>query len=126
MKAEEFGKYIRELRKQRNLTIRQLELYSGVSNSYLSQLENGKRGIPSAEILKKLSGPLNITQNELMIAAGYIDEDEEKDLDYYKKKISKEFPDIDLMFKDLNSLTAEDLREVYEYIKFKMSQKKDK
>ena len=61
-----------------------------------------------------------------MIAAGYIDEDEEKDLDYYKKKISKEFPDIDLMFKDLNSLTAEDLREVYEYIKFKMSQKKDK
>ncbi|MBS4201857.1 helix-turn-helix transcriptional regulator [Bacillus sp. FJAT-49732] len=80
MKVEEFGEYIKKFRKQRNLTIRQLELYSGVSNSYLSQLENGKRGIPSAEILKKLSGPLDVPQNELMIAAGYIDDDGEKEL----------------------------------------------
>ena len=48
------------------------------------------------------------------------------ELEHYKNKISTEFPDIDLMFKDLESLTAEDMKEVYEYIKFKMSQKKDK
>ncbi|MGX8791695.1 helix-turn-helix domain-containing protein [Oceanobacillus sp. M60] len=47
-----------------------------------------------------------------------------KRLDYYKEKIAKEFPDVDLMFKDLESFTAEEMKEVYEYIKFKKSQKK--
>ncbi|WP_346206781.1 helix-turn-helix transcriptional regulator [Caldifermentibacillus hisashii] len=74
MKAEEFGKYIKELRAKRELTIRQLEIYSGVSNSYLSQLENGKRGIPSPEILKKLSKGLKVPYDELMIKAGYLEE----------------------------------------------------
>jgi repressor LexA len=72
MKAVEFGKYIRYLRKQANLTIRQLELYSGVSNAYLSQLENGKRNVPSPEILRKLSGPLKVPYEELMAKAGYL------------------------------------------------------
>lgn len=75
MKAEEFGKYIKTLRKNKKMTIRQLELYSGVSNSYLSLLENGKRGIPSPEILKKLCTPLGIPYDELMEKAGYINED---------------------------------------------------
>ncbi|ONK21193.1 immunity repressor protein [Bacillus sp. VT-16-64] len=74
MKAKEFGEYIRKIRKNKKMTIRQLELYSGVSNSYLSQLENGKRGIPSADIIKKLAPPLGVSQTELMIKAGYIDE----------------------------------------------------
>lgn len=74
MKANEFGLYIRKLRLDRKMTIRQLELYSDVSNSYLSQLENGKRGIPSPEILKKLSKGLKVDYNELMIKAGYVEE----------------------------------------------------
>jgi transcriptional regulator with XRE-family HTH domain len=81
MKAKEFGKYLRTIRKNRKLTIRQLELYSGVSNGYLSQLETGKRGIPSPEILKKLSTPLGVSYEELMLKAGYLDDlttDEQK------------------------------------------------
>lgn len=74
MKAKEFGEYIRGLRKAKKLTIRQLEEYSGVSNSYLSQLENGKKEIPSATILKKLSDPLGVAHQELMVKAGYLDE----------------------------------------------------
>lgn len=72
MKANEFGLYIRKLRNEREMTIRQLELYSGVSNSYLSQLENGKRGIPSPDIIKKLAKGLKADYKELMIKAGYI------------------------------------------------------
>lgn len=74
LKAKEFGSYIRDLRKARKLTIRQLELYSEVSNSYLSQLENGKKGIPSPTILKKLSDPLGVAYEELMSKAGYLDD----------------------------------------------------
>lgn len=74
MEANEFGLYIRNLRNEKEMTIRQLELYSGVSNSYLSQLENGKRGIPSPDIIKKLSQGLKVDYNELMIKAGYMEE----------------------------------------------------
>ncbi len=75
MKAEEFGKYIKNIRNDRNLTTRQLELYSGVSNSYLSQLENGKRNIPSPDVLRKLSKGLKVPYKELLEKAGYIDEE---------------------------------------------------
>lgn len=72
MKPEDFGKYLRSLRKERQLTTRQVELYSGVSNSYLSQIENGKRGIPSPKILEKLSTIYNVPYEELMMTAGYL------------------------------------------------------
>lgn len=73
MDAKEFGTYIRSLRKSKKMTIRQLELYSGVSNAYLSHIENGKRGIPTPEILKKLSSPLGVPYEVLMEKAGYLD-----------------------------------------------------
>lgn len=82
MKANEFGLYIRKLRTNREMTIRQLELYSGVSNSYLSQLENGRRGIPSPDIIKKISKGLKVDYNDLMIKAGYMEKHESnKDID---------------------------------------------
>lgn len=74
MKANDFGQYIRSIRNEREMTIRQLELYSGVSNSYLSQLENGKRGIPSPDIIKKLAKGLRVDYNNLMVKAGYMEE----------------------------------------------------
>ena len=78
MNALAFGEYLRRLRKNKKLTIRQLDTYSGVSNSYISQMERGERGIPSPEILKKLSKPLGVDYEELMRVAGYIDENKEE------------------------------------------------
>lgn len=80
MKARDFGLYLKELRKENNLSIRQLAERSGVSNAYLSHLENGKRNIPSPDILRRLSEQLNIDHNELMEKAGYILPNEEKEI----------------------------------------------
>jgi transcriptional regulator with XRE-family HTH domain len=44
----------KELRKKTNLTLRQVEEYSGISNAYLSQLETGKIKSPSYQTVKKL------------------------------------------------------------------------
>ncbi|WP_165907801.1 helix-turn-helix domain-containing protein [Hydrogenispora ethanolica] len=66
-----FASYIKALRNDRKLTIHQVEAYSGVSNSYLSLLENAKRGIPSPEILRKLAPVYKVPYEELMIKAGY-------------------------------------------------------
>jgi repressor LexA len=67
-----FGEYLRSKRKEKKMTIRQLAVYSGISNAYISQIENGERGIPSPEVLKKLAGPLGVPYEELMEKAGYI------------------------------------------------------
>jgi repressor LexA len=72
MQEVNFGKYIKELRKACNLKQRDIEKRCGVSNSYLSQLENGQRGIPSPDILKKLAPVLKVSYEDLMIAAGYL------------------------------------------------------
>lgn len=76
MKAEDFGNYLRSLRKKRKLTVRQLDMYSGVSHSYISQMERGVKGIPSPDILKKLAKPLDIDYEDLMEKAGYITKEE--------------------------------------------------
>lgn len=72
MNPKEFGTYLRSLRKEANLTMRKLDSLSGVSHSYISQLERGERGIPSPDILKKLAEPLGVEYGELMYEAGYL------------------------------------------------------
>ncbi|MHB8122648.1 MAG: helix-turn-helix domain-containing protein [Desulfuromonadaceae bacterium] len=76
MSPDNFGKYLKQLREDRGLTIRQVETYTGVSNSYLSLLENGKRGIPSPDILKKIAFIYKVTYEELMVSAGHLAENE--------------------------------------------------
>jgi SOS regulatory protein LexA len=69
---KDFGNYLKNLRMDKKLSIRKLEELSGVSNAYLSQMENGKRGMPSPEILKKLHEPLDVSYDKLMEMAGHI------------------------------------------------------
>ncbi|WNR43137.1 helix-turn-helix transcriptional regulator [Paenibacillus roseipurpureus] len=64
---------LKDLRKLKGYTIRELADRSGVSTAYISQLENGNRGIPSPEVLMKLSEGLNTSYSELMDIAGYLE-----------------------------------------------------
>lgn len=73
LKAKNFGQYIKKIRKEKKLTLQEMELLSGVSNAYLSQIETGKRSIPSPEIMAKLFRPLGVTYEELMDAGGYLE-----------------------------------------------------
>ncbi|OAB30192.1 hypothetical protein PMSD_20620 [Paenibacillus macquariensis subsp. defensor] len=70
MELYEIGNYIKTLRKAKGMTLIDLETRSGVSNSYLSQIENGKFK-PSTDILVKLAGPLGESPLNLMEMAGY-------------------------------------------------------
>lgn len=74
MNATEFGSYLKSLRKKKGLTLTELGDLIGYSNPYLSQIENGKKGIPSPDILKKLAEPLGVSYAELMRKAGYFDD----------------------------------------------------
>jgi len=65
---------LKDIRKQKGFTIREVAHRSGVSAAYISQLENGNRGIPSPDIIQKLSDGLNVSYTELMKAAGYLED----------------------------------------------------
>lgn len=82
-----FGEKLHQLREEKNISIRELERKTGISNSYLSQLENGKRPRPSQEVIAKIGKVLgNGAYNRLMVEAGYL------------KTLSNAMKDIDKMF----------------------------
>ena len=64
--------YLKSLRKiKKGMTLVEVERATGISNSYLSQLETGKRGVPSVRILRKLSECYGVKLSKLV---GVIDE----------------------------------------------------
>jgi transcriptional regulator with XRE-family HTH domain len=71
--AEAFGQFLLSQRRFANISQRQLAKASGISDSYLSQLE---RGIyrPSAEVLKTLAKALGIPATVLYAQFGLLDE----------------------------------------------------
>lgn len=67
-----FNDYLKSLRIKRGLSLRELARRSEVSQSYLSLVESGKRGVPKPEHLLKIAPHLDVDYMDLMKAAGYI------------------------------------------------------
>ena len=66
------GAFIREHRKQANLSLRQLAERTRLSNPYLSQIERGLHQ-PSVRVLRAISDALNLSAETLLTQAGLID-----------------------------------------------------
>jgi len=62
---QQFGRKLKNLRKSRNLTLVQLGELLSVHNTYVSQLETGKR-IPNAEMILKVADIFEVTCDQLM------------------------------------------------------------
>jgi transcriptional regulator with XRE-family HTH domain len=69
---EHLGAFIRERRKQANLSLRQLAELTSLSNPYLSQVERGLHQ-PSVRVLRAISDALNVSAESLLAQAGLID-----------------------------------------------------
>lgn len=70
-KRTEFQQYLEKARKNKGLSLRQVEQETGISNAYLSQLETGKIKQPSPTILHKLSQLYDVPYTTLMKLVGY-------------------------------------------------------
>lgn len=66
------GSFIREQRKQAEMSLRDLASRTNVSNPYLSQIERGLHE-PSVRVLRSIANALNISAETLMVQAGLID-----------------------------------------------------
>ncbi len=70
--TENIGEFIRDLRQNARISLRQLADQAGVSNPYLSQIERGLRK-PSAEVLQQLANALRVSTPLMYLRAGLLD-----------------------------------------------------
>ncbi len=114
MNAISFGNYLREKRKARGFTLIELGEMSGLSQPYLSQIENGKKGIPSPEVLRNLSKALGESHTELMIRAGHLKSGEVNGYEAKDKDgtIHGVLDFRDITFKEFLSSDGEDKRRI--------------
>ena len=71
---ENFGEYIRRLRQEHGLSMRDVGAKAKISSSYLAQIENSRRNPPGPDILKRLSMVYDVPVRDLLKAAGYLEE----------------------------------------------------
>ncbi|MFF5993427.1 helix-turn-helix transcriptional regulator [Lysinibacillus sp. KU-BSD001] len=119
------AKRLKELREERGYFQKFVADELGIKSNTLSGYENGSR-MPDPAMLSKLANLYKVSVDYLLGRTDIPNTNQVNngDKSFFVSKIATEFPDIDLMFKDMESLTAEEMKEVYEYIKFKKSQKK--
>lgn len=112
-KSTSLGSVLRQSRDLRKLALRAVEEMTGISNAYLSQLENDKIKKPSADILHKLASTYKLDFNYLLQIAGLIEKKSFENVSFGKFVFSKE------------NLTKEEEEELIHYLQF-MRQKKKK
>ena len=62
----EFGERLRMLRQRKGMSLRELSIKAGISTSYLSDLERGTRGAPTAPVLERLADGLEVSVDALL------------------------------------------------------------
>lgn len=115
----EFGKYIKQLRDSRELSVRELSRRSGVSVAHISQLESGQRGIPKPETIKKLADGLQCDYDELMEVAGYGIGSQDNKETAHAAKNEKHYTDIEnIFFYELEKLSEDDKKKALEHVRY--------
>jgi transcriptional regulator with XRE-family HTH domain len=71
-----FGEFVRAQRRLAQVSQRHLAKVSGVSDSYLSQIERGNYR-PSPQVVKALAQAFGLEPKQLYTMLGFIDEDEQ-------------------------------------------------
>ena len=74
-----FGEFVRAQRRLAQVSQRHLAKMSGVSDSYLSQLERGNYR-PSPQVVKSLADAFGLEPRQLFMMLGFMDEDDKSSL----------------------------------------------
>ncbi len=110
---ETLGKTLKSIRENVSLTLKEVQVATGISDAYLSQLENDKIKKPSANVLYKLASVYKIELNTLLAAAGIIEKNSSATTSPKKQSmLDKEIA----FYKD--HLTDKETKEVIEFIKY--------
>ena len=113
----ELSKELSRLRKLRGKTLRALEEETGISNAYLSQLENGLVKRPRPHVLHKIADFYGVPYEDLMTAAGYLARTDKK------RPVDPELTEIQLMSAGLSDLQKMELKRFIRFLQ--QSQEED-
>ena len=98
------------LRRLRGKTLRAVEEETGVSNAYLSQLENGLVKSPRPHVLHKLADFYEIAYEDLMTAAGYLSRKDKN------RPVDPELVEIQLMSAGLSHQQKKELKRFIRFL----------
>ena len=68
------GEYIREKRREKDMSQRDLAAAANISNAEISRIESGIRQSPAPEVLKSIAAALHISTETLYEIAGFIEQ----------------------------------------------------
>lgn len=103
---ETLGEVLKSRRNQLGLSLREVEKDLGISNAYLSQLENRRITRPSPSVLKKLSDFYNLSYVRLMKLSGHPVVSSKKRTVFFRTS------------RGLEEITKEEEKELLEYLRF--------
>lgn len=92
VQVKTFGEVIKEARKKKKYSQRELADKLGIDFTYLSKLENERGNPPKEDIIRQLAQYLNLDEDQLLFLAGKIPEQDE-DL------IKQHYEDMPLLFR---------------------------
>jgi len=118
------GDRLRQIRKLKGFSLRDVEAKTGISNAYLSQLERGDAKNPSPKKLKSLAGCYDIDYADLLRLAGYLLEDNGMKQGLIGASIDKKTTTALSTAIQSADLTDEEEALVAQYIAFLKSQRK--
>lgn len=113
---------LRQARENSGLTQIDAAKKLGISNGTLSGYERDYRD-PDTDILNQMADLYDVKTDWLL--GRDTSDNEISEREALINKLANEFPDLDLMFKDMEYMTVDDFQDVYDYIKFKKSQKEN-
>lgn len=108
----ELGIFIKNKRTEKRLSIRRLAELANISHTEVKRIEDGLRKQTSPQVLRSIASALCVPYEDLLAAAGYIDEPIEE--------IGTAVAGI----KDAEDLSQEEVEQVNRFIAFLKSQRK--
>lgn len=120
MDLKEFGLYFAKLREESGFkSQRQLAEKSGVSNGTIARIEGGTQE-PTPSTLKRLAIHLkDVDYEDLMKAAGYIEEDNNNSSNVVREKTAEELyddPEFQLAMRSAQGFSEENKKKVLDFI----------
>jgi len=95
-----FGERVRELRKERRLSQRDLAAQAGIDFTYLSKIENARMEPPSERVILNMAEALDADPDELVLLAGKIPSDLAEYIDADMVKMLRRSTDGDFRSKE--------------------------
>ncbi len=114
----QFGKFLRKQRKDKQLSLIDLAKRTATSSSYLSRIERGLRNPPSPAVLRRLAQALDVSYEQLMEQAGYLNNTLREDPVWYGGINHQQWQEA------VSTLSDEDWTDVWALIQNKVARRK--